>query len=211
MELPEFIRNVNPMFIYFAIGLLSIGLLGGIVKQMTKNKISQVNATFLAFLVIAGGVLATTSFKNQEVVYNSEVAVASFPNSSALISAVNNSEQKSLRVKMVSDKEMNMESMTHSTSEQTSWLKPVENKYVCMVNNKVFDTEQIPVEVKGKTYYGCCMMCKKKIERSLEIRTSTDPVSGKTVDKATATIGAAPDGSVYYFENEKNMRSFTQD
>lgn len=30
---------------------------------------------------------------------------------------------------------------------------------VCMVNNTVFDKPQIPVQVEGKTYYGCCGGC----------------------------------------------------
>lgn len=87
-------------------------------------------------------------------------------------------------------------------------LKKVEAKYVCMINNKLFDKAQIPVEVAGKTYYGCCPMCKAKLEKSVQARTATDPVSKKTVDKATAVIGAKADGTVFYFENEKNMKLF---
>ncbi len=89
-----------------------------------------------------------------------------------------------------------------------SWLKPVEAKYVCMVNNKVFDKVQIPVDVEGQTYYGCCSMCKARLEKVVELRQDTDPVSGKMVDKATAAIGATPEGVVYYFENEENLKAF---
>ncbi len=87
-------------------------------------------------------------------------------------------------------------------------LKKVEPQYVCMINNKLFDKEQIPVTVSGKTYYGCCPMCKEKLEKSAEARTATDPVSKKNVDKATAVIGAEADGTVHYFENEKNLKSY---
>lgn len=88
-------------------------------------------------------------------------------------------------------------------------LKKVEAKYVCMINNKFFDSPQIPVIVEGKTYYGCCPMCKEKLEKSEQARTATDPVSGKTVDKATAIIGAQADGTVYYFENEENLERYS--
>lgn len=87
-------------------------------------------------------------------------------------------------------------------------LKKVEPQYVCMVNNAVFDKVQIPVEVNGKTYYGCCPMCKDKLTKSEAVRTATDPVSNKRVDKATAVIGATADGKVFYFENEKNLKAY---
>ncbi len=88
-------------------------------------------------------------------------------------------------------------------------LKKVEPQYVCMINNKLFDKEQIPVTVEGKTYYGCCPMCKEKLEKSVQARTSADPISGNTVDKATAVIGAQADGTVHYFENEENLEKYS--
>jgi YHS domain-containing protein len=81
-------------------------------------------------------------------------------------------------------------------------------KKVCMVNNKLFDKDQVPVEVDGKTYYGCCEMCKQALKTKPEMRTAVDPVSKKQVDKATAVIGAQPDGSVLYFESEANLQKF---
>ena len=93
-------------------------------------------------------------------------------------------------------------------AETSSQLKKVEPQYVCMINNKLFDKAQIPVQVAGKTYYGCCPMCKAKLEKSVQARTATDPVSKKAVDKATAVIGATGDGTVFYFESEKNMKLF---
>lgn len=89
-------------------------------------------------------------------------------------------------------------------------LKKVEPQYVCMINNKLFDKPQIPVTVKGKTYYGCCSMCKEKLEKSAEARSATDPVSGKKVDKASAVIGTKPDGSVAYFENDANLNAYAK-
>lgn len=92
--------------------------------------------------------------------------------------------------------------------DAASALMPIKPEYVCMVNNAAFDKPQIPVEVGGKTYYGCCPMCKERLAKDASARTATDPVSGKSVDKAEAIIGKAPDGSVYYFENEGNMKQY---
>ncbi len=88
-------------------------------------------------------------------------------------------------------------------------LTRVEAKRVCMVNDTLFPRDQIPVEVEGKTYFGCCEMCKGQLEHDASTRRAVDPVSGKTVDKATAVIGAAPDGKVFYFESEKTFAEFS--
>ncbi|MBL1147562.1 MAG: hypothetical protein HND56_01880 [Pseudomonadota bacterium] len=89
-------------------------------------------------------------------------------------------------------------------------LHKVEAKYVCMVNNRVFPIVQIPVEVEGKTYYGCCAMCEARLQKDASLRKGVDPVSGAEVDKADAVIGAKRDGSVYYFENEENYEAFQE-
>jgi YHS domain-containing protein len=87
-------------------------------------------------------------------------------------------------------------------------LKQVEAKFVCMVNDALFAKEQIPVEVGDNTYYGCCAMCEQRLANDQAIRQATDPVSGATVDKATAIIGASEDGTVYYFENEETFGKY---
>jgi YHS domain-containing protein len=58
---------------------------------------------------------------------------------------------------------------------------------VCMVNNPYMGRLQIPTTVEGKTYYGCCPMCKGRLEKEAAARTAKDPVSGRDVDKATAS------------------------
>lgn len=90
-------------------------------------------------------------------------------------------------------------------------LQRVEAKLVCMVNNHYFGKDQIPVEVQGKTYYGCCEMCKERLAKDAAARTGTDPVTGKAVDKASAVIGAQADGTVLYFESEKTFEQFLKD
>jgi YHS domain-containing protein len=87
-------------------------------------------------------------------------------------------------------------------------LRRVQPKRVCMVNNTVFPKDQIPVTVDGKTYFGCCEMCKGRLAQDAAIRQATDPVSGKPVDKAKAVIGAKPDGKVIYFESEKTFAAY---
>ncbi len=87
-------------------------------------------------------------------------------------------------------------------------LKQVDAKYVCMINKKVFPNAQIPVVVEGRTYYGCCDMCKTRLESDAKSRMDVDPVSGKEVDKATAVIGADKDGTTYFFESVVNLKKF---
>jgi YHS domain-containing protein len=87
-------------------------------------------------------------------------------------------------------------------------LQKVEAKKVCMVNDQLFGKDQIPVEVQGRTYYGCCEMCKERLAKDAAARTAVDPLSGKQVDKATAVIGARPDGSVLYFESDKSFAEY---
>lgn len=87
-------------------------------------------------------------------------------------------------------------------------LVRVESQRVCMVNDRVFDRDQIPVEVAGKTYYGCCAMCKARLAEDPVSRTGKDPVSGKAVDKAAAVTAALADGTVLYFETEKSFETY---
>ena len=87
-------------------------------------------------------------------------------------------------------------------------VQRVEPKKVCMINERVFVNDQIPVQVAGKTYYGCCEMCKTTLAQDESKRTATDPVSKRKVDKALAVIGSDRQGRVYYFENEANLRAF---
>ena len=87
-------------------------------------------------------------------------------------------------------------------------LSEVESKYVCMINDQIFNKEQIPVEVEGKTYYGCCKMCEATLKNDPNSRESIDPVSNRKVDKAESVIGATQNGSVYYFESETNLQTF---
>ena len=87
-------------------------------------------------------------------------------------------------------------------------LTKVEPKTVCMINEQAMGKDQIPVQVEGKTYYGCCEMCKKALASDASKRAAVDPVSGRKVDKATAVIASQKDGRVFYFENDANLRKY---
>lgn len=92
--------------------------------------------------------------------------------------------------------------------ESTDKVVKVEPIKVCMINDRSMANDQIPVPLDGKTYYGCCAMCKEKLEKDKESRYALDPVSGKKVDKAKAVIGALPGGEVLYFETEANLTKY---
>jgi YHS domain-containing protein len=99
-------------------------------------------------------------------------------------------------------------SFAENTGPLSTVLKPVETEFVCMVNDTVFQSTQIPVEVDGKMYYGCCMGCVDRLKQDVSIRFSVDPISGREVDKAKAIIGVAPDNHAYYFESLENLEQY---
>lgn len=85
----------------------------------------------------------------------------------------------------------------------------VDPAYVCMVNDRSYPQPQIAVPVDERTYYGCCEMCKTTLAESTKHRKGIDPVTGNSVDKSRAVIGALPDGRVHYFEDESSFRVFS--
>jgi YHS domain-containing protein len=87
-------------------------------------------------------------------------------------------------------------------------LTKVETKTVCMINEQAMGKDQIPVEIEGRTYYGCCEMCKKALSTDAAKRVAFDPVTGKQVDKATAVIAAQEDGRVFYFESDETLAKY---
>ena len=81
---------------------------------------------------------------------------------------------------------------------------------VCMTQNTVYDRDLIPVEVNGKTYYGCCAGCAVALQQAPEQYIwATDPISGKRVDKAEAII-LNHQGVALYFESMETLRAFLQ-
>ncbi|MBI5469166.1 MAG: hypothetical protein HY891_08550 [Deltaproteobacteria bacterium] len=80
---------------------------------------------------------------------------------------------------------------------------------VCMVTDMVpGDRPMFPVEVDGKTYYGCCPMCVHRLKDERAIRYAVDPVTKREVDKASAFITAGPGRKAVYFESEATAKKY---
>jgi YHS domain-containing protein len=79
---------------------------------------------------------------------------------------------------------------------------------VCMVNDQFMGKPQIPIAVEGRTYYGCCAMCKDRLGNDPKARTARDPVTGEQVDKATAVIVQDKTGKVMYFASEATLNRY---
>ena len=83
---------------------------------------------------------------------------------------------------------------------------------VCMVNDAFKTSEQIPVVVHGKTYYGCCQGCVDALKTNELARTTTDLATGESVDKATGIVILKPgsDEQVLYFANVVNAVKYVK-
>lgn len=80
---------------------------------------------------------------------------------------------------------------------------------VCMVNNAYMGKKQFEVEFEGKTYFGCCENCQKRIPTETSARIAIDPITGKGVDKATAVIAITGDrDEVMYFESKESFAKY---
>lgn len=95
-------------------------------------------------------------------------------------------------------------------SESAGLTVVADTSQVCMVNNQFMGRPQIPVEIDGKTYYGCCAMCKGRLQSDAAARTAVDPVTNAPVDKASAVIGKTATGSVLYFVSLEHFQTYAQ-
>lgn len=90
-------------------------------------------------------------------------------------------------------------------------IEKVDSNKVCMVNDKFMGIEQIPINVDGKTYYGCCKNCISKLQNNQNnVRFAKDPLTGEKVDKAEAYTASLKDRSrkILYFKSEQNYRQY---
>lgn len=79
---------------------------------------------------------------------------------------------------------------------------------VCMRGNAVTEDATMPLEIEGRTYYArprCALLLHRP-----GFRVAVDPISGTKVDKATAVLGAGPNGDIFYFESEANLKAFNK-
>ncbi|SEG04785.1 hypothetical protein SAMN05421847_1386 [Halpernia humi] len=101
--------------------------------------------------------------------------------------------------------------MASASNEQPKVGDIVPNEKVCMVNNAYMGKKQLEVKYNGKTYYGCCADCQKKIPTDETARTAYDPISKNPVDKSVAIIAKSDENdAVLYFENEANYKEYFQ-
>lgn len=100
--------------------------------------------------------------------------------------------------------------VVNKSVENATKQAKLKSSFVCYVNNNYMGIEQIPVEVDGKTYYGCCEGCVDKLKNIRETRYALDPLTGAEVDKATAYIVLKPNSGavVLYFQSEENYLKF---
>ena len=101
-----------------------------------------------------------------------------------------------------------MPAATASTALPAGMTRVTDPSQVCMVNDQFMGKPQIPVEVEGRTYYGCCPMCKDRLTRQPESRTAQDPVTGAQVDKARAVMVQDATGKILYFASEDTLRRY---
>lgn len=99
--------------------------------------------------------------------------------------------------------------MNSTVASQTTY-EIVPNDKVCMVNDRFMGVEQIPIDVEGTTYYGCCQGCVDKLQKNIDnVRFGSNPINDVKVDKANAVIVQDKSkGSVYYFASKQDAQSF---
>jgi YHS domain-containing protein len=93
------------------------------------------------------------------------------------------------------------------SSQAAAYTRITDPSTVCMVNDRYMGSAQIPVVVEGKTYYGCCKMCEKRLNEEASIRKASDPISHQEVDKALAVLAKDNTGAVFYFVDEASLAS----
>ena len=79
-----------------------------------------------------------------------------------------------------------------------------------MVNDRFMGVKQIPIDVDGTTYYGCCQGCVEKLQENIDdVRFGSNPLIDTKVDKAsTIIVHDKSTGGVFYFETNKDAQAF---
>lgn len=92
--------------------------------------------------------------------------------------------------------------------EQSVVMRSVDPSYVCMTNDTAMKKPQIPIMINGKTYYGCCNGCVARLKEDAASRHSSDPATGRSVDKASAYIVKDAAGKALYFESIESYKAY---
>jgi len=79
-----------------------------------------------------------------------------------------------------------------------------------MLSNRYLgERADVPIQVEGKTYRGCCANCAARLGSHPEARVAHDPVTGREVDKGSAVLARDAQNRVYYFESEETLSQFS--
>lgn len=90
----------------------------------------------------------------------------------------------------------------------SQWLTRVDASKINMVTDRVSGESTTKVNINGSSYFVGGETYAWTLEQNQSLRFSTDPITGKKVNKATAATFADADGNVLYFENEGSLKSF---
>ena len=86
-------------------------------------------------------------------------------------------------------------------------LSPVTAKYVCMVDDKVYDKAFTPVSIQGRTFYACSQH--SQLLQNADYRTAVDPYTLRKIDKSQSFIlKERGTKKAYYFENYNNLKDY---
>lgn len=99
--------------------------------------------------------------------------------------------------------------MVYSPSKPLE-VKSVDSSLVCMGTDQVPGKAMIPIEIEGRTYYGCCPNCNERLRTDKRVRMATDPVSGEAVDKALAFIVEGSGGRALYFKSAETAKKYLE-
>jgi len=125
-----------------------------------------------------------------------------------LLSCANEKKDKTVTASLSVTKTKPTQTNSIVVSQATYEIVP--NDKVCMVNDRFMGVEQIPIDVEGTTYYGCCQGCVDKLQKNIDnVRFGSNPINDVKVDKANAVIVQDKSkGSVYYFASKQDAQSF---
>ena len=120
------------------------------------------------------------------------------------------SDKKKEVVKSISQANLESSIKTNDAIASVQNYEIVPNKKVCMVNDRFMGIDQIPIDVNGIMYYGCCENCVEKLQKNLnDVRFGSNPLNNTKVDKATAVIVLDKSGGgVFYFASKEDANTF---
>jgi YHS domain-containing protein len=87
----------------------------------------------------------------------------------------------------------------------------IPDSIICMVRGDIKSKGSLPIQIEGRTYYGCCEKCLTKLEQNIDnIQYAVDPVSGQTFSKADAIVRQDPQDHkrVLFFKSDETYDQY---